>query len=684
MTHVIPNATKDGVTGVSRMSLSRTHSGKRHAVISSQSTSSNVAKPGATSTASQHDTIDLTDDDDSLSSSSQTMHNVARVSALTRLMSPVDTTSSIKRSRSSPLRHRHAHANNTLSSSLPSMSLTPPSTQLTQLMTKPMSRSNSSANTTITPSSTPTTSSLVSCLICGQSLTHLSTLLQQRHLNECLDASSAHKSSSSSSSPSSTSSILTPKRDAMKAPISVSLVDESDDDFQPSEPRRHQSASSSLASPSVKPSRPKKKATSRGQNKSNDHDDEKVIKVCPLCDFSLPSYTTLTYHLSSSCSFAAKRSRSSTPSPTHMNAQNGQTKSNSVIVRQAIELAGGTYDCLICHIDLTSVNFASRVSHLKKCAAAAAIAATTATVTTPTALSSNRVAPASAPLPIARLANARVVPMRSFTILPSSSSSPLLITNDPPTLATKSKPIYRGVGGATIVDFFRDPSISNSPTPLPPSATSSPSTSTSSPSSSSSRIISSCEAAATANDAAIARALSLDESKNRWSTLLGGNKRTRSTPNAIISTSSSNNGTNNWGRRRTWQNNNKNGKGDNNNKSNGRSGWGSGQINNACPFYKRIEGTHLIVDGFRYGSTAKSSAHFLSHFHSDHYIGITTKWCYGTIYCSTITARMLAKQYRLHAPIVCALPLNQRVNIDGVAVTMIGMTTCIVIAHITV
>ena len=74
--------------------------------------------------------------------------------------------------------------------------------------------------------------------------------------------------------------------------------------------------------------------------------------------------------------------------------------------------------------------------------------------------------------------------------------------------------------------------------------------------------------------------------------------------------------------------------------------WGSNNArrNGYCPAYKRITGTDFICDGFYYACSALSGNYFLTHFHSDHYGGITKTWNYGTIYCSLPTANLVHSQ----------------------------------------
>jgi DNA cross-link repair 1A protein len=98
-----------------------------------------------------------------------------------------------------------------------------------------------------------------------------------------------------------------------------------------------------------------------------------------------------------------------------------------------------------------------------------------------------------------------------------------------------------------------------------------------------------------------------------------------------------------------------------------------------CPFYKIMPGFFICVDAFRYGAVQGCNAYFLSHFHSDHYVGLTSSWCHGPIYCSKVTANLVKQQLRVDPKYVAALNFDERVEVprtQGVAVTMIPANHC--------
>jgi len=98
-----------------------------------------------------------------------------------------------------------------------------------------------------------------------------------------------------------------------------------------------------------------------------------------------------------------------------------------------------------------------------------------------------------------------------------------------------------------------------------------------------------------------------------------------------------------------------------------------------CPFYKIMPGFNICVDAFRYGAVQGCQAYFLSHFHSDHYIGLTSTWCHGPIFASKVTTNLIKQQLRVDPKWVIALDFNQKVEVpgtNGVFVTMIPANHC--------
>ncbi|KAM0819389.1 putative DNA repair metallo-beta-lactamase-domain-containing protein [Seiridium cardinale] len=98
-----------------------------------------------------------------------------------------------------------------------------------------------------------------------------------------------------------------------------------------------------------------------------------------------------------------------------------------------------------------------------------------------------------------------------------------------------------------------------------------------------------------------------------------------------------------------------------------------------CPFYKIMPGFFICVDAFRYGAVKGCNAYFLSHFHSDHYVGLTANWTHGPIYCSKVTGSLVKSQLRTGAHWVKEIEFEETIEIpgtEGVTVTMLPANHC--------
>ncbi|KAI1637322.1 DNA repair metallo-beta-lactamase-domain-containing protein [Biscogniauxia mediterranea] len=98
-----------------------------------------------------------------------------------------------------------------------------------------------------------------------------------------------------------------------------------------------------------------------------------------------------------------------------------------------------------------------------------------------------------------------------------------------------------------------------------------------------------------------------------------------------------------------------------------------------CPFYKIMPGFFICVDAFRYGAVKGCKAYFLSHFHSDHYIGLTANWSHGPIYCSKVTGSLIKNQLRTATKWIKELEFEEKVEVpgtEGVTVTMLPANHC--------
>ncbi|KAK6927904.1 DNA ligase, ATP-dependent, C-terminal, partial [Dillenia turbinata] len=93
------------------------------------------------------------------------------------------------------------------------------------------------------------------------------------------------------------------------------------------------------------------------------------------------------------------------------------------------------------------------------------------------------------------------------------------------------------------------------------------------------------------------------------------------------------------------------------------------------PQSKLIPRTRFVIDGFKFAGDY-SFSYFLSHFHSDHYTGLSPNWRNGIIFCSHITSRLLIDVLGLPSLFIVPLKLCEPVLIDGSEVVLVDANHC--------
>uniref|UniRef100_A0A1I8ICZ6 DRMBL domain-containing protein n=1 Tax=Macrostomum lignano TaxID=282301 RepID=A0A1I8ICZ6_9PLAT len=103
--------------------------------------------------------------------------------------------------------------------------------------------------------------------------------------------------------------------------------------------------------------------------------------------------------------------------------------------------------------------------------------------------------------------------------------------------------------------------------------------------------------------------------------------------------------------------------------------WPSASGRTRCPPVKWVEGTDLTVDAFNYGAQSRCRGYFLSHFHSDHYIGLGRKFD-GQLLASQPTAELVRLRLGVRPASVRPLEMQKWHDVLGATVLLLDANHC--------
>lgn len=96
------------------------------------------------------------------------------------------------------------------------------------------------------------------------------------------------------------------------------------------------------------------------------------------------------------------------------------------------------------------------------------------------------------------------------------------------------------------------------------------------------------------------------------------------------------------------------------------------------PFYKilQIGNQKIAVDAFSYGPIPGVRSFFLTHFHSDHYGGLSKSWKHGIIYCTPATSRLVQMYLRVDPEYIREIEVNEWCVLDGIEILFLEANHC--------